>query len=476
MLGSNLPPMIAIDLGAESCRVSFLQWNDGIPEVEPIHRFSNAPMQRGNSLHWNLPHILAEIESGLLRCASRTTSPIYSIGVDGWAADYVRLNDSGQPIGLPFCYRDKRTLAVEEQLLQRYTCEQLYSCTGVQPMRVNTAFQLKADQEDGVPSHFPWITLPEYVLTRLGGVAVAEYTNVTHTGMVDCRTRTWSTEVLDIFGLDAVSRPLILPTGGDVGLVDGKFRSSAAFRGTRLIAPACHDTASAVAGIVSCEADSAYISSGTWSLVGTLLRSPVITPRAYEAGFTNLGATGSNVCFHKNVTGMWLLKQTLSQLCSSEQTWSIEQIVRASEEIPDAGYVLEVDDPQFMQPAAMASCINAQLLRRDIPTLPLNAEAIPKYASLIFRSLAARYANILSDLETITGKKFKRIHIVGGGSLNGFVNSLTEQATGIPVCRGAVESATLGNFAIQLAAFEDRLEAPDRISYWAHRLSGCATK
>jgi rhamnulokinase len=309
------------------------------------------------------------------------------------------------------------------------------------------------------------------VLMFLGGHAVAEYTNATHSGMLDGRTRTWNAEVLNIYGLSAVAHPRILRTGGNTGIVNGRLNGSAAFKGTRLIAPACHNTASAVAGIASCEADSAYISSGTWSLVGTLLESPMITPRACEAGFTNLGATGGKVCFHKNVNGMWLLKQTLAQLCSPTAQWPIEKLVRAAEEIPDPKYVLDIDDPEFILPTSMASRVNAQLLRRDLPPLPMHAAAVPEYANLIFRSLASHYAGVLRELASITGKRFDQIHVVGGGSLNGFLNSLTAQATGVPVRRGSAESATLGNFAVQLAAFEGQPEASSRISHWAHLLA-----
>jgi rhamnulokinase len=471
MPGSPLPIIVAIDLGAESCRVSLLQWDGHEPRIELIHRFSNAPVANGDSLHWDFDRILVETQKGLARCGRAAAAPIASIGVDGWAVDYVRVNEEGLPLHPPFCYRDPRTEAIMREMDGRYSKEELYAISGAQPLRINTVYQLIADARAGVPVSVPWINLPEYLLARLGGRVVAEYTNATHTGLVDIRNRPWSREIFRRCGLAIEAAPKLVATGTDVGELRNLSTKDGAFANTRLIATACHDTASAVAAIPLDSDDWAYISSGTWSLVGTLLETPVTTPDACAAGFTNQGAAGNHICFHKNVNGMWLLKQTMEQLCAGDSQWPMAELVAAAEALPAPDALVDVDEPDLLLPGAMASRINAQRVSRGLAPLHENSAAMPRFASLIFHSLAARYAEVLRNAERLTGKTFRRVAIVGGGSLNRFLNRLTEQATGLEVFCGVAESSTIGNLAIQLATLEGNPNEPKRIAHWAHILT-----
>jgi rhamnulokinase len=469
---SNLPPaslpsLVAIDLGAESCRVSLLTPGTEGPQIRLVHRFPNAPVSRGESLFWDLEQILLEIERGLLRCGEQATAPVASIGVDGWAVDYVRLDGAGRPIGLPFCYRDLRTEAMVKALEGRCPREELFALSGAQPLRINTQFQLMADHAAGVPASARWINLPEYVLATLGGRMVAEYTNATHTALVDMRRRSWCQKVFDLSGLQIEAAPPLVATGTDVGEVRSFEATAPALRHTRLVATACHDTASAVAAIPLDGDDWAYISSGTWSLVGTLLDQPITTAEACSAGFTNQGAAGDRVCFHKNVNGMWLLKQTLAQLCPDGERWPMQDFIAAAESLPAPDFLLDVDDPELLLPGTMASRLNAQRRRQGRAAIKETPDGMPRFASLIFHSLAARYATVLRDAERLTGKRFSRLAIVGGGSLNRFLNQLTAEATGLKVYCGVAESATIGNFAIQLATWEGEQNSPARIAHWA---------
>ena len=356
-----------------------------------MHRFPNAPVSRGESLHWDLERILIEVERGLLQCGEQATAPIASVGVDGWAVDYVRLNGHGQPLGQPFCYRDLRTEAMVESLQARCSHEELFALSGAQPLRINTQFQLMADHAAGVPPSAPWINLPEYVLATLGGRMVAEYTNATHTGLIDMRNRAWCEKVFDLSGLAMDAAPALVATGTDVGQI--RSLAAAAFSETRLVATACHDTASAVAAIPFDGEDWAYISSGTWSLVGTLLDQPITTAEACRAGFTNQGAAGDRVCFHKNVNGMWLLKQMLAQISPDGDRWPLQDLIAAAEAVPSPDSLLDVDDPDLLLPGAMASRINAQRRRQGRPAFDEIPERVPEFASLIFHSLAACYAS-----------------------------------------------------------------------------------
>jgi rhamnulokinase len=471
MPGSNPPNMVAIDLGAESCRVSLLEWHDQAPRIELIHRFANAPILQDQGLHWNLDRILSELESGLLRIAERVSSPIASIGVDGWAVDYVRLTEHGLPVAQPFCYRDTRTEAVEAELNRRYSAEQMFALTGVQPLRINSLYQLMADQKAGIPADTRWVNLPEYVLARFGGRFAAEFTNATHTGLVDITTRDWSPAAFELSGLSVAAAPELVPSGTDLGKVEGPLEQLQAFSETRLVAPACHDTASAVAGVPLDGDDWAYISSGTWSLVGTLLDGPIKTAAACAAGFTNFGAAGDRVCFHKNVNGMWLLKQTLTHLCGQENVWPMEELLAAAEQATVPEGLLEVDDPALWLHGEMASRINVQRQHRGLEAIEEHSSEMPVFASLIFHSLAQHYAKVLRNVTELTGKSLRRVAIVGGGSLNRFLNRLTAEATGLEVCRGLAESSTVGNFAIQLATLEGAPNSPSRISHWAQVLT-----
>lgn len=471
MASSDLPNLVAIDLGAESCRVSMLEWRGGAPHVELLHRFSNSPVAIDDGLHWNLSRILSGIEEGLLRCAEKASAPIAAIGVDGWAVDYVRLTENDLPTAQPFCYRDTRTEAIEAELERRGLRERLFALCGAQPLRINTLHQLMADGRAGVPSSARWVNLPEYVLARLGGRIVAEFTNATHTGLVDIGSRTWCREAFALCGLNCEAAPELVSTGTEIGTVQGALRELPAFEETRLIAPACHDTASAVAGIPMSDDDWAYISSGTWSLVGAVIDGPVRTTAACTAGFTNLGAAGDRVCFHKNVNGMWLLKQTLNQLCPEDNPWSMAELVAAAEQVDKPEGLLEVDDPELWAAGSMATRINDQLRGRGLAPIEEHPASMPVFASLIFYSLAQRYAIVLSNVEQLTGMRLRRLAVVGGGSLNQFLNRLTGETTCLQVCRGVAESSTAGNFAVQLATLEGAPNSPERIAHWAGALS-----
>jgi rhamnulokinase len=349
--------------------------------------------------------------------------------------------------------------------------ERLFAWSGAQPLRINTQFQLMADQAAGVPASARWINLPEYVLAMLGGERVAEYTNATHTGLIDMRSRAWCEEVFALSGLEMNAAPPLVATGTEVGRLRSLGAGARTLSGTRLIAPACHDTASAIAAIPLDGDDWAYISSGTWSLVGTLIDQPVTSVEACVAGFTNQGAAGDRVCFHKNVNGMWLLKQTLAQLCPHEQRSPMQDLIVAAELLPRPDALLDVDDPDLLLPGRMASRINAQRCKQGLATIEETPASLPQFASLIFHSLAARYAEVLRNAERFTGKRFRRLAIVGGGSLNRFLNRLTAEATGLDVYCGVAESSTIGNFAIQLATWEGQQNSRSRIAHWAQALT-----
>jgi rhamnulokinase len=460
--------MIAIDLGAESCRVSLLRWRDGQPQIELVHRHANGPVSLHGELRWDLKQITQQVDIGLRKSAEIASEGVRSIAVDGWAVDYVRLNQQGEAIADPFCYRDERNIRAQAEVFKLISPQRLWSITGIGMSRINTLYQLFADVDELHDK--PWLTLPEYMLHRLGGRAVAEYTNATHTQLVDAEKRAWSPEIFAATGLlQAAAPPLVVP-GTIVGTLTGAHLDMRALEGAELIAPACHDTASAIASIPDSGDDWVYISSGTWSLVGTLLKEPIIREQSEAFDFNNMGAAGGRICFHKGVNAMWLLRQCITGW-TPEIDWTVPELIQAAEHLPPPAYLLDVDDPDLLLPGEMPSRINRQLTQRGLQKFEEGAEAAPQMVNLILHSLAGKYGEVVSNLARITGKKFKRIYIVGGGSRNSLLNRLTANATGLEVRCGAVESSTVGNFAVQLAAQENTGADAAAVAHWAQQLS-----
>ena len=472
--GQERPPLVAVDLGAESCRVSLLRWIDGQAEIRLIHRFANSARNEGNGLRWDMGAIVAGVEDGLRACAQLAPEGIAAIGVDGWAVDYVRLGPNGEPVGDPYCYRDERTLATLKDVHSRISPQRLYQLTGVQILSLNTLYQLRADRES--EQSLSWVNVPEYLMHRLGGRRVSEYTNATHTQLLGVRDHTWCNEIFAAAGLDLRAAPTLVTPGTEIGRLQGPLASLPALRNTKLIAPACHDTASAIAGIPAQGEDWAFISSGTWSLVGCVLDSPCTSEAAQSANFSNEGGVGGKIYFLKNVNGMWLLRQCMEQWRLQGQAWTVEQLIDASTGLDAPEQLLDVDDPDLLLPGDMPSRINAQLNRAGKNSIPAGEAMAAQMANLIFHSLADRYAEVLQNASGITGKVLKRLYVVGGGSRNAVLNKLTARATGLEVMTGSTESTTVGNFAIQLAAlkgdYTDRIGVDARaVAEWARILA-----
>jgi rhamnulokinase len=473
--------LVAVDLGAESCRVSLLRWVGGEPRIALLHRVPNGPVEQDGKLRWPLERILTGVEEGLRKAAAAAPEGIRSIAVDGWAVDYVRLDADGRAVDAPYCYRDERTVAAKATVDELISAEGLFARTGAQPLRINTVYQLVADAQAGLDARTPWMLLPEYVLYWLGGRRVAEYTNATHTGLVDIETGDWSQSIFERLKLAIEAAPPIVAAGTVIGKVGGKLATLPAFADTELITPACHDTASAIAAIVEDMEHTAYIVSGTWSLVGTVVEKPVTSAEAMQAGFTNQGAAAGGYCFHANVNGMWLVKQCLDQWCGEGRAIELAALVTQAAEVASIPGTVDVDAPSLLLTGAMPARINEELRRTGcnaIDDVPGNE---PIFAKVIFSSLARRYAAVLRNLELLTGRSFQRITILGGGSRNALLRQLTEECTGLPVILGEAEGSTLGNFAVQLAsetetgADQGRKPVADfqmRVRAWAARLVG----
>jgi len=400
---------------------------------------------------------------------------IASIAVDGWAVDYVELDDFGQAVEDPFCYRDDRNAAAMAQLHHRVAGERLRKLSGIELQPLNTIYQLYADRLEGKTQR-RWLNLPEYMLYRWGGDPVAERTNASHTGLLELSTPNWSSEIFELVGLEMRNAPQrIVPSGTVVGKLSGPLSQLSALRDTDLVAPACHDTASAIAGIAETGEDWAYISCGTWSLVGALIPAPLNSPDVQADNFTNLAAVGGLTCFHKSVNGMWIMKQCMDHWAAEGKPWALSDLLSLADMEDSPANLLAVDDPDLLRVGDMPGRINAQLRRRGLPTLSEQSEHAPKMISLFLHSLADRYAQLIDRIRLHTGKTLRRVVIVGGGAQNSTLRRLTLERTGLQVIRGPYESATLGNFAIQQAAVHGMVSADsprfaDDVASWAATL------
>ncbi len=472
---------VAVDLGAASCRVSLAEWNGSGCQVRAAHRYANGPIERDGHLWWQLDRLCQGTDEGLRRAAELLPDgkrKVDSMGVDGWAVDYVRLDPAGMPLENPFCYRDPRTETAMAEVWARIGRERLYELTGIQFLRFNTLYQLHADRRDGIEPGAGWLNLPEFLLHRYAGfqpqTAVSEYTNATHTQLVDARTRNWCDEIFSRAGLERAAAPMIVAPGTPLGPVRGEIAALPAYQAARVIAPACHDTGSAIAGIPDASGDWAFLSSGTWSLVGTVLDEPCTSPEALAGNFTNEGGIGGQIRFLKNVNGMWLLEECLREWQAAEgRSWSVAELVAECGRRPVPVAVFNVDAADLILPGHMPSRINRELENAGHPPVPEDAAHAPEMAGVIFVSLAARYAEVLEALRRVTGRNFRNLYVVGGGAQNAYVNRLIAERTGLEVKRGPVESSTLGNLAVQFASLESGPShvTRDAVARWAARLN-----
>lgn len=444
---------LAFDLGAESGRAVLGRLRSGVLDVTEICRFPNQPLQSHGSLRWDIQLLWSQMKSALDRLP---VSTIESIGVDTWGVDYALLGEGGALLENPYHYRDTRTDGVMNAVFERVPREEIYAVTGIQFLPFNTIYQLYAACRTTpalMDSAHALATIPDLLNYWLTGNLASEYTNATSTQMVDANTRSWATGLLDRLDLPVrLLTPIVEP-----GAIVGRLRNdvSGTLAGTPVIAPACHDTGSAVAAIsmpaFSMQRRSAFLSSGTWSLLGAELPAPVITPLARDLNFTNEGGVCGTIRLLKNIAGLWLLQSCRRCWTASGQEFAYADLLAAAEQegVRSAFHSLfDPDHSTFLHPDNMLSSI-AEYCRRTGQPAPTNP---PAYTRAILESLAFKYRVVLESLEELTGIRFEEIRIMGGGSKNRLLNQFTADATGRPVVAGPAEATALGNIAMQMLA------------------------
>ena len=441
---------IAIDLGAGSGRVFLVDLSTDGLRLEEIRRFTYPAAQVHRHMRWKFPDILAEIKAGLREAGTRGRElgrPIFSIGVDSWGVDYGLIDTSGEVIENPVCYRDNRTHGVMEEVFARIARKDIFDRTGIQFLSFNTLFQLFAHAKDRISERASrLLMIPDLVNFFLTGKAVTEYTNATTTQMVNAGTRTWDHEMIERLGLPSSMLCEPVAAGTDLGPLTGEMGSDLNLEAVRVIAPATHDTASAVAG-TPLEDGWAYISSGTWSLVGVERSHPLINNEVERCNFTNEGGAFGTIRFLKNVMGLWILESCRREWNEIGLNVDYQSLLDELSSI-EAGAVIFPDDPRFFNPPDMLAAIFEQL--KEIGANDPGTWSRPAYlAKVILDSLALRYASVVRTIESLTGGKIKGVHIVGGGSRNEYLNKATASATGLQVKAGPVEATVIGNAVVQ---------------------------
>jgi len=449
-MSSSEQILLGIDLGAESGRVAAGRWDGRQLRLEEVHRFPNGAVEIAGSLRWDLLRLWAEIQNGLALAARRYGSAIVSVGVDTWGLDFALLSRSGELLGLPFHYRDARTRGGIERASATVPRAEIFAATGIQFMEINSLYQLLALQAQSpeiLEAAETFLTIPDFFHWCLQGTRAGEFTNATTTQCVDPRTRDWSRDLLGRFGLPARIFPEIIAPGTRLGALRPEVASHTRLSGVEVIAPATHDTGSAVVA-VPMSRRAAYLSSGTWSLLGAELAAPVLTEAALRRNFTNEGGVEGTTRLLKNIMGLWLVQQCRRAFEAAGRSYDYAHLIALAAEAAPRRSFVDPDDPRFLHPTDMPAAIR-DFCRETGQPIPESDGAIIRCA---LESLALKYAVVLSWLEELTGETYSAIHVVGGGAQNELLNQWTADACQRPVIAGPVEATVLGNLLVQLGA------------------------
>lgn len=437
---------LAFDFGAESGRAVLARLESGILTTREVHRFPNVPVTEAGSLRWDVGRLWAEVKKAL---AGLENVKLASIGVDGWGVDYALLGAKGELLHNPYHYRDRRTEGVVEEVQRRVPKEEIYRATGIQFMPINTLYQLFAERRDDAQSlerakHL--VTIPDLVNYWLTGNIVCEFTNATTTQMVDPLRRNWAFELMKRLDLPVDLPATIVEPGSTVGELLPDLGPSS-LTGTKVIAPACHDTGSAVAAI-SAREGTAFLSSGTWSLVGTELDEPVITAESLRLNFTNEGGVNGTTRLLKNVMGLWMLQGCRQAWTTQGHNFEYGELMEMAALQKCFQHFVDPDDESFLRSTDMPGAIRAYCKKthQEIPEEPAAC------VRTVLESLAFKYRVVLQHLEQITGRRVDQVRVIGGGSKNRVLNQLTADATGKKVLAGPAEATALGNVAMQILA------------------------
>ena len=445
---------LAIDLGAESGRVMAGLWNGQTIRLEEIHRFPNGPVQLAGTMRWDVVRLWAEIQNGLALAARKYGKSIVSVGADTWGVDYVLLDRRDEMLGQPYSYRDARTNGLMEKAFKKVPRSEIFAQTGLQFMQLNTLFQLLAAKQ-----HTPELLdaadcllfMPDFIHWALCGSRVAEFTIASTSQCLNPLSRDWATGLLKKFGLPARMFPEVVAPGTRLGTLRPGVSDLTGLGKLNVVAPPAHDTASAVAGVPTAntgQANWAYISSGTWSLMGAEVKQAALSARTQELNLTNEGGLDGTYRLLKNIMGLWLVQQCKRSFDARGRKYEYSQLAQMAAKAPALRSIVNPDDSRFLNPPDMPKALQ-DFCRETKQPVPKTEGELVRCA---YESLALKYQRTLGWLEELTGNRIEVIHIVGGGSKSGILNQFTADACQRPVITGPVEATALGNLLVQVRA------------------------
>ncbi|MBW4841302.1 MAG: rhamnulokinase, partial [Paenibacillaceae bacterium] len=431
-----------VDIGASSGRLVRGEMQDGRLSLQEIHRFDNGFHEHDGHCYWDIDHLYREILRGLQQ-ARQLGIERCTLGIDTWAVDYVLLDGKGERIGEVYAYRDSRTLGAVPPVHAVHPFSRIYEKTGIQHLTFNTLYQLYAHDRMELAEAQDILLVPDYLYYLLSGRKMNELTNASTTALLNLKTRDYDPDLLELLGLPRSKFPSLTEPGTRLGAIKPELAQAYDLPECELIVAATHDTASAVLGVPASGASWAYLSSGTWSLIGVELQTPLATKEAMERNYTNEWGAYGTFRFLKNIMGMWLIQEVRKDYGKQH---SYAELVKLAEAVPPFRSLIDSNDDRFLNPANMTEEIRRFCAATDqlVPDTP------GEVARCIFDSLALSYDVYLKELERLTGQKPETLHIVGGGANNALLCQWTADVSGIPVAAGPTESTALGNLLVQM--------------------------
>ncbi len=437
---------LAVDLGAESGRMLLGTVGDERVSVEEVRRFPNEAVSTQGTLRWDCDRLFGEIRAGLRETIARGAAPV-GISTDAWGVDYVLLR-AGQALEAPFHYRDSRTEGAMEAVFAEVPADDIFAATGIQFMPINTLYQLYRDRTDRpqiLQQANQILNIGDYFNYLLSGKLCGEISLASTTQLFSAEKRAWAWNLIDRLHFPRGIFPALVPPGTVLGPLRPEWAAESGTASLQVVATCSHDTAAAVAATPGSGEDWAFLSSGTWSLLGTELREPIINAASRQHNFTNEAGYGGTILFRKNLVGLWILQECRRDWVAAGRNLDYQTITDLAEDAEPLRSLIHPADPRFGKPGRMLEKI-AEYCRATGQPIPEQPGAV---ARCVLESLALLYALTLAECAEISGRRFRGLHIVGGGSRNRLLNQLTADACGVPVWCGPVEASALGNILIQ---------------------------
>ncbi len=441
--------ILVFDFGASSARAMLCRYSGGAVSLEEIHRFPNNPVTENGHLCVEIDELWEQMKVGI--SFGVFNGGFDAISIDTWGVDFGLIDKDGALIGKPVHYRDERTNGMPEELYTKYSEQELFMKSGIQPMNINTVFQLHYLNNYEQNTMFraeKLLMMPDLFAYMLTGKARSEFTEATTSQLIDCKAKGWNIKLIEALGFPKrIFSPIIQP-GEVYGVLKQELCEEFRIEPVPVIACCSHDTASAVLAVPSLDEHFAFLSCGTWTLFGTELRHPIVTPEALEMGLTNEGGYGGTTTLLKNIMGLWLIQETKRYYEKQGEKYSFADLERMAEESEPFQSFIDPNDQLFAAPEDMPLKIQ-EYCRRTSQPVP---ETVGQIMRTIYQSLACEFAMALDKISKLTGYSYSKVHMIGGGTKDKLLCRLTAEATGLPAVAGPVEATALGNGICSLVA------------------------